>query len=82
MIEKSLIEFYNDEKKKPTPAQAFVCKIAKMTHRSEYTVRQWLAGSYYLDELAISIIAKELGADPEALFPQVQKDNIVVNSNL
>ena len=81
MTEKSFFEFYNDEKKKPTPAQVFVCKIAKLTHRSEYTVRQWLAGSYCPDELAINTIAKELGVEPNSLFPQGHK-NSVVKSNI
>lgn len=82
MMKKSLIEFYNDEKSKPTPAQAFVIKIAKMTHRSELTVRQWLTGRYYPDELAINIIAKELEVDANSLFPHLaHKEDISVKSN-
>jgi len=44
MKAKSFFDFYEEEKSKPTAAQVFVSKMANLTHRSENTVRMWLAG--------------------------------------
>jgi len=74
MKAKSFFDFYEEEKSKPTAAQAFVSKMASLTHRSENTVRMWLAGQQTPDELAQSIIAKELNVSIDALFPKKEKE--------
>lgn len=63
-------ELYTIELRKPTAAALFVKNIAEATHRQENTVRMWLAGRQKPDELACSIIAKELGVNPDELFPE------------
>ena len=63
-------ELYEAEKDKPTAAQAFITRIAKLTKRSEMTVRFWIAGRQTPDELAQSVIAKELDVPVEELFPK------------
>lgn len=68
--EKSFFDLYEEEKSKPTAAQVFVKNIAKLTHRSELTVRMWLSGQQTPDELVQSIIAKEYGVSQETLFPK------------
>lgn len=70
---KSFNDLYEEQKKKPTSAQVFITKIAKITHRSENTVRMWLSGKQYPDELTRVTIAKDLGIPVETLFPQEQK---------
>lgn len=68
--EKSFYDLYEEEKSKPTAAQVFIKNIATLTHRSELTVRMWLAGQQTPDELVQSIIAKEYGVSPATLFPK------------
>lgn len=67
---KTFFDLYEEEKSKPTAAQVFVKKIAKLTHRTENTVRMWLAGQQTPDELVQSIIAKEYGVSAATLFPK------------
>lgn len=62
-------ELYDAAKAQPTPAAAFVAKVAELTHRSETTVRMWLVGAQTPDELVISILAKHFGTSPDDLFP-------------
>lgn len=70
MDTRSFFDLYEEEKSKPTAAQLFVKNIALLTHRSEQTVRMWLAGQQTPDELVQSIIAKEYGVQKETLFPK------------
>lgn len=69
MSNKSFIELYNESKSKPTPAQEFVAEVARITHRSEATVRMWLAGNQIPDTLVQSVIADHFGVGIEGLFP-------------
>lgn len=39
---KSLRDLYKEEVSKPSRAQEFITFIAKLTHRSEHTVKMWL----------------------------------------
>ena len=70
MEKKTLVELYEDELKKPTPAKAFVTQIASITCRSEMTVRMWLMGRQSPDELAKRVLAEKLGVDQKVLFPE------------
>lgn len=74
MTEKSFIDLYQEARKQPTAAQLFVSRVAKLTHRSEITVRMWLTGSQTPDELVQATIAKEFDMEPSALFPNSNKD--------
>lgn len=70
MVAKTFKALYEEQKKKPTAAQEFITKIAGLTKRSEATVRMWVSGQQVPDELAQSVIAKELEVPVEGLFPQ------------
>lgn len=69
----SFIDLYNIEKRKLTPAQEFIKNMAKLTKRSESTVRQWVVGMFTPDELCKSIISEKLGIDADILFPPKKK---------
>ena len=69
MSKKTFIELYNESKSKPTPAQEFVSEVARITRRSESTVRMWLAGNQVPDSLVQSVIADHFGVDMAGLFP-------------
>ena len=70
MAEKTFYDLYNEQKSKPTPAQKFVSEVAKITHRTENTVRMWLSGQQTPDALAQSIIAEYFGVNVDYLFPK------------
>jgi transcriptional regulator with XRE-family HTH domain len=70
MSNKSFIELYNESKNKPTPAQEFVSEVARITHRSEATVRMWLSGKQIPDALVLSVIADHFNVDMAGLFPE------------
>ena len=72
MSNKSFIELYNESKSKPTPAQEFVAEVARITHRSEATVRMWLAGNQIPDTLVQSVIADHFNVDMAGLFPDAE----------
>ena len=74
MSSKSFIELYNESKSKPTPAQEFVAEVARITHRSEVTVRMWLAGNQIPDALVQSVIADHFGVDMAGLFPNPDEE--------
>ena len=69
MNQKSFRDLYEEEKKKPTSAQIFISDVAKLTKRSEATVRMWISGRQVPDELAQSMIAEKFNVDVETLFP-------------
>ena len=70
MAEKTFFDLYNAQKSKPTPAQEFVSEVAKITRRTETTVRMWLSGQQTPDALAQSIIAEHFGVNVDYLFPK------------
>ena len=70
---KTFKELYNDELKKPTAAQCFVKDVSELTHRSEITIRKWLSGTQYPDELTRIIIADKFGVDADYLFPRKEE---------
>ena len=69
---KSLFDLYAEQKKKPTPAQIFVSELAALTHRSENTVKMWLCGRQFPDELTQSIIARRYNLNITGLFPRTE----------
>ena len=69
MNQKSFRDLYEEEKKKPTSAQIFISDVAKLTKRSEATVRMWISGRQVPDELVQNMIADRFNVDVETLFP-------------
>ena len=57
-------DFYNLHTK-----QAFVKKVAKVTHKSPSTVMMWIHGGRVPDALTQAVLAKEFGVKEEDLFP-------------
>lgn len=56
----------------PTPSQAFIAEVAEVAHKSELTVRRWLARGekkVLPDYCTQKILADHFGTTPEALFP-------------
>lgn len=74
MSEKTFIELYNEAKNQPTPAQKFISDVATITHRSEMTVRMWLAGRQLPDDLAKITIAEKFGVNADSLFPKKKEE--------
>ena len=69
MSNRTFTELYNERKNMPTPAQEFLAEVAKITHRSEFTVKMWLSGQQVPDMLVQSVIAEHFGVSIEGLFP-------------
>ena len=69
MTNKTLKEIYDEQKKLPTPANAFVLKLCGVTHRSEMTVRSWLSGKYRPDINTQIILSQYFDTPVESLFP-------------
>lgn len=76
MEQRTFLDLYVEEKKKPTAAQVFIANIARLTHRTENTVRMWLSGQQVPDELVQSIIAKEYGVSASSLFPKREEAQV------
>ena len=74
MYNKTFIELYNEAKNQPTPAQKFISDVASITHRSEMTVRMWLAGRQLPDDLAKITIAEKFGVNADSLFPKKKEE--------
>lgn len=70
---KTFKELYNEELNKPTAAQQFIKKVSELTHRSEATIRKWLSGTQYPDELTRVIIADKFNVDADFLFPRKEE---------
>lgn len=70
MQKKTFYELYSERKSRPTPAQEFVSEVARITRRTETTVRMWLSGQQVPDALAQSIIADHFGVKADGLFPK------------
>ena len=56
---------------RPTNAQQWINEMVVLTHRSEASIRRWLAGGMP-DPLVIDILAKHFQCSPEDLFPQLR----------
>ena len=69
MTDKTLKEIYEEQKKLPTPANAFIFKLCEVTHRSEMTVRSWLTGKYRPDINTQIVLAHHLKTSVESFFP-------------
>ena len=72
---KSFKECY-EEVSTMSPKKMWIQRIAKVTHRSEATVRMWLSGRQVPEELIQEIISKELGVPVEGLFAKIEEENI------
>lgn len=72
MTEKTFKEIYDSLPVTP-PKTAWIRAIAKVTKKSELTVRMWLCRDQTPDALAQSVIEKELGIPADVLFPKKDK---------
>lgn len=70
---KSFRELYDEvwgpARKASDAARIFIERAAKVTMRSETTVRMWLCGKQQPDALAQSALSAEFGIPAEQLFP-------------
>jgi len=62
-------DIYEREKAKPTPAQAFIVRIAALTKKSENTVKMWVCGAQEPHRLEKEVIAQHFGLSAQELFP-------------
>lgn len=69
----TLKQLYEDKKNEPSPAQAFISRLAKATCRRETTVRQWLSSIQTPNELVKKRISAELDVPVDELFPKEDK---------
>ena len=73
MKKRTLVEIYNDRKKRPTPAEQFIIELSDVTHRTSHTVKGWVRGHFRPDINTQIILAKHLNSDVESLFPSNNK---------
>lgn len=66
----TFIDLYHKEGKKPTPRQAFIETVARVTKKSPITIKNWINGRQVPDALTVDVIAKHFDCDPSALFPE------------
>lgn len=64
----TLKEMYDKAKEAPTPRMAFIQEVMAVTHKTEITVRRWLAGEVVPDALTCAVLADHFGCTPEELF--------------
>ena len=69
MTKKTFKQIYEELDSTP-PKRKWIRRIAKVTMRSELTVRMWLNGRQTPEPLVQKIIAKELGVEVNELFPK------------
>ncbi len=62
-------EYYQEEKKKPSPAKQFIHRIASLTKCDEKTVKFWISGTQKPSMPLRKIIAQHFGVDTNVLFP-------------
>ena len=67
-------ELYAEYREQPTPAQAFVAEVARITRRSPTTVTAWCRGQQVPEPLAQERIASHFGVDIDTLFPSTKKE--------
>jgi hypothetical protein len=69
VTKKTFKQIYEELDSTP-PKTKWIRRIAKVTMRSELTVRMWLNGRQTPEPLVQKIIAKELGVEVNELFPK------------
>jgi transcriptional regulator with XRE-family HTH domain len=63
-------DLYAEHRDKPTPAQAFIAEVARLTGRAENTVMAWTKGQQTPDPIYQLLIAQHFGVDINTLFPK------------
>lgn len=63
-------EIYQEKKKQPTPASAFINEISLLTKKSKVSVIHWAQGRSVPEPKTVTIIAKHLNTDGDVLFPR------------
>lgn len=65
----TLIELYNKEKEKHTPAELFIREVAKVSHRALPTVYKWVTGKTQPDTYIKQKLSRHFNIPVENLFP-------------
>lgn len=65
----SLKDLYEERKKAPNPAKQLIEEIARITNRSELTVRLWISGHHVPEAIITKVIADHFHIDPDYIFP-------------
>lgn len=65
----TFLDLYRKEGEKPTPRQAFITEVARVTKKSTLTIKNWINGRQVPDALTVDVIAKHFDCDPSSLFP-------------
>ncbi len=73
----SLTKLYKEKLSEPSPAKQLIKEIAKLTERSQLTVRLWLSGKHKPEPLIQRIIAEHFNIDVEYLFPDDESSNVL-----
>lgn len=66
----TFIDIFREEKAKPKPEQAFISEVAKLTCKSQITVKRWCEGKVTPDALTQKILAEHFKVDADILFPK------------
>lgn len=59
--DKTLLDLYNEEGKKPTPREAFILNVASVCCRHPQTVKMWLCGAREPEELVLNTLKEKFG---------------------
>lgn len=70
MNKTTFLDLYLKEGEKPTPRQAFITEVARITKKSPITIKNWISGRQIPDALTVEVIAKHFDCEPAALFPE------------
>lgn len=65
----SFHDLYVEHRDQPTPIQAFVSEVARVTESSPHTVRMWSNGTQVPERIKQRVIAEHFGVDMDSLFP-------------
>lgn len=71
MTQRNFWEMYRqalEAQRADTPAQTFIAEVARVTGRTERTVRSWLYLQRLPDEATCEILAEHFGADVTTFF--------------
>jgi transcriptional regulator with XRE-family HTH domain len=62
-------DLYAEHRDRPTPGQAFIAEVARLTGRAENTVIAWTKGQQTPDPIYQLLIAQHFGISIDTLFP-------------
>ena len=69
MEKRTFASLYRKRLNEPSPAAKFVREIAELTHRSEQSVRKWIAGECTPELKVMLILERHFNIPFDELFP-------------